>query len=145
MKMKVVLLKDVPGLGQKYDVKEVSGGYARNFLFLQGLAEPADEKRIKKIEVMKKQREEERAVEEDILNKNIEALDGLKISIAAKANEKGHLFAKIHREEIARALDEEKQIKIPAELIELEEPIKETGEYKIKVRDKEFVLEVKNE
>lgn len=147
--MKIILLKDAPGLGNKYDVKEVSDGYARNFLIPRGLAELATENRIKSIETKKTQVDEEKKISQDILDKNFNELDGLKISIEEKVNEKGHLFAGVHKEEISKILKEQKHIDIPSELIQLEQPIKEAGEHKIvvstydeKAKNKEFVLEI---
>lgn len=140
--MKVILLQDVPGMGGKYEIKNVSDGYARNFLIPRKLAQIATTQSIQSIEKQKKQKEQEKEVQKDILGKNIEALENLTISVTEKANEKGHLFAGIHREEISRILKEQKQIDIPPDIIELEKPIKEIGEYKIKVKDKEFMLKV---
>ncbi len=148
--MKVILLKDTPGLGNRHEVKDVSSGYARNFLIPRGLAELATENRIKSVEIKRKRAEEEKKITEDILEKNMAALDGLKISIEEKANEKGHLFAGVNREEISKILKEQKHVEIPAEMIQLEQPIKEAGEHKIlvhglgeKTKDREFVLEIK--
>lgn len=140
--MKVILLQDVPNLGNKYDVKNVSDGYARNFLLPRKLGGIATEKKVKEVETKKKQAEQLREIEQDILRKNIEELNGVKISVEEKASEKGHLFAGIHEGEISKILKEQKHIDIPAELITLEEPIKETGEHKIKVKDKGFTLEI---
>lgn len=141
--MKMILLQDVSGLGNKYDVKEVSDGYAHNFLLPKKLAELATDKIIKTAEIKKKRAEQLKEVDKDILEKNILELDGVKILIEEKANDKGHLFAGMHKEEISKILKEQKRIEIPAELIDLEHPIKETGEHKIQVKDKEFILEIK--
>lgn len=140
--MKVILLQDVPNLGRKHEVKNVSNGYARNFLIPRKLAKLATTQSIQAAEKEKKRLEQEKHIQKDILNKNIESLNGLRITVKEKANEKGHLFAGIHREEISRILKEQNHIDIPPELIELEKPIKEIGEYKIKVRDREFNLVV---
>lgn len=140
--MKVILLQDVPNVGRKYEVKNVSDGYARNFLFPRKLAEIATTKAIQALELKKKQLEEEKKIQQDLLKKNLEALNGIKISIKEKTNEKGHLFAAIHQKEIAKILKEQKHIEIFEEMIELEKPIKEIGEYEIKVKDKKFLLAV---
>lgn len=140
--MKVILLKDVPKLGKKYDVKEVANGFARNSLFPQKLAEIATPSVIASIELRKKQDKQFKEVDKDILNKNIESLKDVKITISEKANEKGHLFAGVHKEEIVSALKSQKNINIPEELIELNEPIKEIGEHKIRVKNIEFILEI---
>lgn len=135
-------MKDVPRLGCKYDVKNVSDGYARNFLIPGKMAQLADDKSIKAVETLKKRHVQELEVRRDILEKNINSLDGIRVSIEEKANEKGHLFSIIHPEEISRILKEKNHIDMPPKLIEIEKPIKEIGEHKIKVKDKEFTLEV---
>lgn len=140
--MKVILLHDVPKIGKKYDVKNVSDGYARNFLIPRGMAEIATDARIKSVEILKKQSEQEREIQRDILENNIKELEGIKISVREKANEQGHLFAGVHKKEISKILKEQKHIEIPPDMIEVEHPIKETGEFKIKVKGKEFALEV---
>ncbi|MEW5907668.1 MAG: 50S ribosomal protein L9 [Patescibacteria group bacterium] len=137
--MKVILLQDVPRVGRKYEVKNVNDGYARNFLIPKKLVVIATTANVQAIEKKKKQIAEERAIQEDILTKNIESLDGIKITYKTKANEKGHLFAAIQPEQISKILKEQHHIDIPSEIIELEHPIKSIGEYRIKVRDKQFI------
>ncbi len=136
------MLQDVPSLGKKYDIKNVSDGYARNFLIPRKLVQIATTANIQSIERRRKQMEQEHAIQKDILAKNIDSLDGVKVTYRAKTNEKGHLFAGIHKEDIIKILKEQKHIDIPEELIELDQPIKELGEYKIKIKNKELVLEV---
>ena len=96
--MKIILTKDVQKLGQKYDVKEVSSGHALNLLIPQGLAISATPEALKRNEVLKKQVESERKVHEDLLVMNVKGLDGITLEVSGKANEKGHLFAGLHRE-----------------------------------------------
>lgn len=140
--MKVILLQDVPNVGRKYEVKNVSDGFARNFLLVKKLAEIATTQSIQAIDAKKRRDEQKKGIQSDILDKNIQVLDGLKISIKEKANEKGHLFAGIRAKEIAKILKEQKNIEIPEEIIELEKPIKEKGEHKVKAKDKKFILEI---
>ncbi len=136
--MKVILLKDSKILGKKYDIKNVSDGHAINFLFPQGLAENATEKAVKKVELLKTQDMENKKVQEDLLIKNLKQVSALTITLTEKANAKGHLFAKIHAEEISKAIKEQSQLDIMPEFIILEAPVKEVGESMIdvKVRDK---------
>lgn len=138
--MKVILLRDVPSIGRKYEVKNVSNGYARNFLFSRKLAEIATNQAIQALELKKKQQNKEKEIQEDLFVKNLEKLDGLKLEIKEKSNEKGHLFAAIKPENIAKILAEKLSIVIPKDMIELDRPIKEVGEYKVKIKDKEFLL-----
>jgi len=142
--MKVILLQDIPNMGKKYDIKNVSDGYGRNFLIPRKLVQIATTQGIQAIEKQRKQHEQEKEVRKDILEKNIKTLEkeNLIISVTEKASEKGHLFAGIDKEKISKILKEQKQIDIPVDIIELEKPIKEIGEYKIKVKDKEFVLKI---
>ncbi len=140
--MKVILLQDVFGVGHKYEVKTVSHGYARNFLIPRKLAQIATLSSLKAIEVQKIRVEQERAIQKDILEKNLESLNNARIEIERKANEKGHLFDSVDKKEIEIIL-KDKRMEIPADMIELEKPIKEIGEHKIKIGDKEFTLAVK--
>ncbi len=128
--MKVLFLKDVPKIGKKNEVKEVADGYAHNFLLPKKLAEKAEKGAEARVSKMKTEAAEMKKVDEDLLLKNLKALAGTIITVEGKANEKGHLFAAIHKEEIIAKL-QEAGIRIPAEYINLEKPIKEIGEHAI--------------
>jgi large subunit ribosomal protein L9 len=129
--MKIILLKDIADIGHKYDVKNVADGHALNYLIPRKLAELATDKKIKEIERKKHQMEEEHEIQHDLLLKNLKALDGASVEMSAKANEKGHLFKGIHREEIADELRRQDHIDLKPEYIQLEHPIKEAGEFDI--------------
>ncbi|MDD4988940.1 MAG: 50S ribosomal protein L9 [Candidatus Pacebacteria bacterium] len=132
--MKVILLKDSKNIGKKYDVKDVSDGHALNLLFPQGIAEVATVASLKKLEVLKSRDMEDRKIQENLLMKNLKAVGVLKIVMKEKANEKGHLFAQIHKEEIAKAVKAQSELDILPDFIVLEKPIKEVGEHKIEVK-----------
>ncbi len=138
--MKVILLKDSPGIGRKYEVKNVSNGYARNFLIPRNVAKEATPRAIQEIEISKQRAGKETKIQQDLLEKNIDGLQNLRVDVSEKANEKGHLFASISAKDISKILKEQHHLEIPEEIIELEKPIKEIGEYKIKAGDKEFIL-----
>ncbi len=127
--MKIILQKDVAKLGKKYDIKDVSSGHALNLLIPQGLAIPATPDAIKKTEVEKKKHEGERKVHADLLVKNIKDLDGITINIIGKANDKGHLFAGIHKEAIVDEIQKQTQLQIDPSFVELEQPLKMLGEH----------------
>ncbi len=131
--MKVILKQDIANMGQKYDIKNVSDGYARNFLIPRKLAEIATDKAIKNIGALKKVHDAKAKVQEDLIAKNIDDLNGLTIEIKEKTNEKGHLFAGIHKDEIVSKIREQTQLEILPNFIELEDPIKEIGEYDISI------------
>ncbi|PIR58097.1 MAG: 50S ribosomal protein L9 [Parcubacteria group bacterium CG10_big_fil_rev_8_21_14_0_10_38_31] len=145
--MKVILLKDVPKVGKKYDVCNASDGFARNFLIARGLAEVATSKNIKRIDIAKKQSIDSTDVQRNLLLKNLAELDGKEISLKEKTNDKGHLFAGVHREEIAGAIKSQLGVDVPALNIDLEHPIKEIGEFEVEVRvdSKKAKLKVKIE
>ena len=134
--MKVILFQDIPSVGRKYDIKDVADGYARNFLMPRKLAVVATAKEIEQLKTTLAAREGNKNLQEDLLLKNIAALDGETITLSAKANEKGHLFAKIDQEKIAEAIKEQKKLEIPLEHIILEAPIKEVGEYQMSIKFK---------
>lgn len=153
--MKIILLKDVPGVGQKWDVKEVKAGYGRNYLIARGLAVLAAPKALKEAQLKKEREKQNKAVQENLLEKSLERLGGANIVIEKKANEKGHLFDGVGAEEIAEIIKENLKIEIPAEYIRLEKPIKEIGRHEIAVqkglpagkageREIKFQLEIKS-
>ena len=129
--MKVILLKDVVKVGHKNEVKNVSDGYAMNFLIPNKLAEFATPKKIKNIEILKHQQKEEYNIQHDLLVKNLKTLNGARVEIEGKANEKGHLFKGIQKEEIVEELKRQDHIDLKPEFVELEHPIKEVGEFDI--------------
>ena len=132
--MKIILLKDVAKLGRKFDVKDVSSGYATNLLIPNSLAIPATKDALKRFELERAKAEGERKVQSELLMENIKSLDGITLNISSKANDKGHLFAGIHREEIVKELDAQLHLSVDPSSIILEHPIKEIGEHTIEVK-----------
>ena len=132
--MKVILLKDVANVGKKYDIKDISSGHAQNFLIPKGLAIIATPQAIKKAQVEIAKMEGERRVMEDLIAKNIKDLNDTTIRISGKANEKGHLFAGIHKEELVAEIKKQTELDLAPEFIELEHPIKQLGEYTVSVK-----------
>ncbi len=131
--MKIILQKDVSKLGKKYDIKEVSSGHALNLLIPQGLAIPATADAIRKTETERAKSEGERRVHTDLLVKNVQDLDGVTIEIQGKANDKGHLFAGIHKEAIVEELQKQTKLQIDPSFINIEQPLKTVGEHMIEV------------
>jgi large subunit ribosomal protein L9 len=132
--MKVILLKDVSKLGRKYEVKTVSDGHALNLLIPKGMAIAATNDALRRLEAEKAKMEGEKKIHEDLLIKNLKGLDGKTLTMTGKANDKGHLFAGLHRDEIAAEVTRQTQLQIAPELIELEHPIKEVGEHTINIK-----------
>ena len=131
--MKVILLKDVPKVGQKYDIKNVADGYAMNMLLPRGLAKTATPQALEQIETMKKADLAERQIQGELLAKNLETIKDLTLRLKEKANDKGHLFAGVTKEMLAEEILKVARLNIPPESIQLPKPLKEIGEYKIAV------------
>ena len=130
--VKIILLQDVKSLGKKYEVKNVKAGYARNFLIPKGLAEQMTEKVLKLLE-NQKEIEEKKATEElKKVQTFVSKVDGLEITIPIKLGEDGQLFESITTQKIAEKLKIE-DFKIKKSQIILEKPIKELGEFSIKI------------
>ena len=131
--MKVIFLKDVPRVGKRHDIKEISDGYAVNFLFPRKLAEMATPKAIIELEKRKKEIVIEREVKESLLEKHLTDIKGKTIILHKKADDKGHLFSAIHERELSEELMKEHKADVGEEFIDLEKPIKELGEFEIPV------------
>jgi large subunit ribosomal protein L9 len=129
--MKVILKQDVSGIGRKYEIKNVSDGYANNFLLPKKMAEYASPEAVKKAEILKATLVAEIEIREKLAEQQIEILKSVEVTLSKKANDKGHLFEQIHPIEISKALEEQASIKIDSEFIKLEKPIKEKGKYQV--------------
>ncbi|MFC4302044.1 50S ribosomal protein L9 [Cohnella boryungensis] len=131
--MKVIFLQDVKGQGKKGEIKEVSEGYARNFLLPKGVVQLATEGAKKTLNqqaasVQKKKDNEKKEAQELAAR-----LNELKIVIKAKAGEGGRLFGAITSKQIAEAL-EQQGIVVDKRKIELDDPIRVLGVTKVAVK-----------
>ncbi len=130
--MRIILLQDVEKLGKKHDVKEVKNGYARNFLIPKGLAKLATDKDLKRVETLKEReikKEEEELKDIQVLASK---LDGVELIIPVKIGDEEQLFESINEQKIIEKL-KELGFDIKKSQVILEEPIKELGEFPIKV------------
>ncbi|TCP20032.1 LSU ribosomal protein L9P [Scopulibacillus darangshiensis] len=124
--MKVIFLENVKGKGNKGEVKNVSEGYARNFLFPKSLAVEANKGNMKQLEIKKKGEEKKAEEVRDQANNLKETIENLNIELKAKSGEGGRLFGSITSKQIAQAL-KQKDIKVDKRKIELNEPIRTLG------------------
>ncbi len=131
--MKVILLQDVEKLGKKFEVKEVKEGYARNFLIPNKLAKPATKESLKWLEIQKEIEEKKAEQELKKFQELATKIDGTELVIPVKVGEENQLFEKITAQKISDKL-KETGINIEKEQIQLEEPIKELGEFPIKIK-----------
>lgn len=131
--MKIVLLKDVKGIGRTHEAVEAKDGHALNYLIPKKLAIAATPTATKEAELRRKQAAERTAIDAALLTQNIAALAEARIVIGVKANEKGHLYDAVGESDISKAVKEQAKIDLPAEVIKLEKPIKELGTFDIPV------------
>ncbi|MGC9603515.1 MAG: 50S ribosomal protein L9 [Minisyncoccia bacterium] len=128
--MKVILQKDIKGIGKKFDVKEVKDGYARNFLLVRGLAGAATKSALDKLEAQKKIWEAERQKLVEKLKAEAAKIEGIVLDFKMKTGEKGETFGSVTRKDIEAELSRKgfKNLKI-----ELEKSIKTIGEHSVPV------------
>ncbi len=131
--MRVILLQDVENIGKKYEIKEVKNGYARNFLIPKSLAKPATKEVLKWLEVQKEIEEKKAEDELKEIQELASKIDGVEIIIPVKLGEKEQFFEKITSQKISEKL-KEMGFKIAKTQIDLQEPIKELGEFPIKIK-----------
>ncbi|WP_308636966.1 50S ribosomal protein L9 [Paenibacillus silvisoli] len=124
--MKVIFLQDVKGQGKKGEVKELSEGYVRNFLFPKNLAKPASDGNLKTMELQNAAEKKKKDKEKEDAKALAERLEAMKVVVKTKAGEGGRLFGAITSKQIAESL-EAMGVKIDKRKIELEEPIRTLG------------------
>jgi large subunit ribosomal protein L9 len=131
--MRVILLKDVEKVGKKFEIKEVKNGYARNFLIPKGLAKLATKEVLEWLEIQKEI--QEKKAEQDLkkIQEFASTIDDLEIAISVRTGEEGQLFESINAQKISEKL-KEMGFDIKKTQIELPEPIKEIGEFPIKIK-----------
>jgi large subunit ribosomal protein L9 len=133
MAVEVILRDDVPSLGKIGQVVRVKPGYARNYLFPRGLAVEANRKNLHVLEHQKRvigaKAERERKAAEGVAQK----LDGLKLTVQARAGEEGRLFGSVTNLDLERLLAD-KGFQVDRRRIELAEPIKQLGTYPVVVQ-----------
>ena len=130
--MKVIFNADVKGQGKKGEMKEVSDGYARNYLLPRKLASEATADNINALKLKEKAKAAQIAKEKALAQENAQKLTGIQVIIKAKAG--GKLFGAVTSQEISSALKEQFDIDIEKNKIVQAEPIKTFGSYTVKAK-----------
>ncbi len=138
--MKVIFLSDVRGVGKRYEIKDVSDGYARNFLLPNKLAEAATAAAIKKVESTKAAHDKEEKEARAHLDALARKIDGTKVQFELKTEKSGALFGSVNKETILKAMREHKLIGAERIDIDLKYPIKELGEFSVPIDLKKGVM-----
>lgn len=131
--MRVLLLKDVPALGRSGTVHEVKEGYARNYLFPRGLATEATEGQLRRVAREQQVARDRQGREEQEAQALASRLGETIVEVAARAGEGGKLYGAVTAQDIAEALAR-KGFEISRKQIDLDEPIKAVGFYRVAVR-----------
>ncbi|ACL24890.1 MAG: 50S ribosomal protein L9 [Chloroflexus sp.] len=132
-KMKVLLLQDVEHLGKAGEIKDVSGGYGRNYLIPKGFAVLATKGQIKQAEerlAAQRRRAEAARKEAEALAAKLASLT---LTFVVKVGEQDRLYGSVTNADIAAKLHEVAGVEIDRRKIALEDPIKRTGEYEVPV------------
>lgn len=131
--MKIILTRDVKGIGRAHEEVEAADGHALNFLIPKKLAVVATATAKKEAELRRTQAAERALLDAKLLAQNIASLADARIVVRAKANEKGHLYDAVGKQEIRAAAKEQAHIDLPEDTVKLEKPFKELGTFDVPV------------
>ena len=131
--MKVILADDVRGVGHRGDTVTVKPGFARNYLFPQGLAWEATTANMRRLSEEKKKYDAKTLHEKGLAEEVARKVEGLKLVISKKAGEGDVLYGSVTPSDIADALAE-RGIEVDRRRVEVSEPIKRLGEHTVHVR-----------
>ena len=148
--MKVILKQDVNKIGKKGELLEVADGYGRNYLIARGLAEEATEGRIRELQQMQMTQKIKDDKKLKIAEESKKKLGGKVVRIKVNTGEGGKLFGSVTNAQIADALTSQYGVPVDKKDLKIEETVKQTGEYRFKVKlyagvDAEMTLKVESE
>lgn len=132
--MDVLLLKDVPKLGHAGDEVRVADGYARNYLLPRKLAVPLDESARRQAQSIREARQRQLEREQREAQAQAERLEGVAVSVTARAGDQDKLYGSVTAADIAEKLNEQHGIEVDRRRIVLPEPIRELGEREVEIR-----------
>jgi large subunit ribosomal protein L9 len=133
-KTEVILIQNIVGLGGESDLVKVAAGYARNYLFPQGMAVPLTATNKRRIEALKKRRGEREAHEFNTMTELSKSISKLLAVLQVKTGDDGKMFGSVTAGMIADQLKTQFDIVLDKRKIHLEHPIKTLGEHDIELR-----------
>ncbi len=131
--MQLILLQDVPKVGRKFDVVMVSSGYANNFLLPRKLAEVATPKKSADLAARKAAIQAADAARSADIEERLGKLDGETVVLTAKADDNGHLYKKVHADDIVAAILSTHSLLLSEETVLLDAPLHEVGDHPVSV------------
>ncbi len=132
--MKVILLQDIKGTGKKGELKEVSDGYARNFLLPKNLAKKATAQAMSELKTAEESKAFRIEEEKKRANGEKKQLEGQSVRITAKAGSNGRLFGSVTAKEISAELKKQFSINVDKRKITLDADIKSFGTYNAQIK-----------
>lgn len=132
--MKVILLRDVSGIGQKGSVQNVSDGHALNYLIPNRLVEMATPDKLKALEKQKSEDAAATEARDKEWRSLTKQLNDARVEIKANASEQGHLYEKIAAATVATAIRDQLKHAVPLESIEPKMSMKEVGEWPVVIK-----------
>ena len=132
--MIVILNRDVKGTGKAGDIVKVSDGYSRNMLIPKGYAKEATEGNVRNLEKQKAIAAEKKAEEKAEAQALAEKINERSVTIKTKAGEGGRIFGSITSKDIADALADQHKLTVDKKQIQLDNPIKQTGELTVDIK-----------
>lgn len=130
--MKIILLQDVEKVGKKFEVKDVADGFAKNHLLPKKKAQIATKNALIWAQTQREIAAKATEKELELIQAQASALDGQEIALSMKVGDQNQLFESVTAQKIAETM-KENGINIDKKQINLENPIKELGEYQIKI------------
>jgi large subunit ribosomal protein L9 len=132
-KTQIILTQSVPGLGAESDQVKVAAGYARNFLFPQGLAIPLTAANKRRLEVLRQRRAEREALEFNTMSELARSLSKMVLALTVKTGDDGKMFGAVTPGTIADEMKHQFDVSIDKKKIHLEHPLK-LGEHDVELR-----------
>ena len=132
--MKVILNVDVKGQGKKGELKEVSDGYARNFLFPKKLAKEANAQALNELKNAEESKAFKIKQETEAAQASADKINGKSVSILAKAGQGGKLFGSVTAKEIAEAIKKQYGVDVDKRKIDTKGDMKAFGTYECEVK-----------
>lgn len=132
--MKVILLKDIPKIGKRGEIKEVSDGYANNFLIKKGLAHVATKEAQAQIVKLAQDASEKKTRELHKLEGLKEELQRRTFTVKVKIGDRGQIFGGVHEKEVVRAIHQKLKVELEKNQIDAHKGIKELGIHTITIK-----------
>ena len=132
--MKVVFLEDVEGVAQGGEVKDVKNGFARNYLLPQNLAAPATHNNLQRIGKLQRQADVDRVQKFEDMRTVAEVIEGTEVIMEMRAGANERLYGSVTGTMVADSVREETGVSIERRWVQLDNPIRETGEFDVSIR-----------